>query len=147
MTSTKDKLLNLASRVADTAVTAGTSLVEKGKQKADLIALKARLRRTQQKLGALVYSLQKTGDTAEGVVARYIDEIDQVQAQIDAVQAPGKQRVKVYSFGDSAENGETEGFVVAAVGKNNPQDSATVVTYTPKTAKEKKKAGVKRENT
>lgn len=147
MASTKDKLLRLAGRVADTAVTAGTNLVEKGKQRADLIALQARLRRAQQKLGALVYSLQKTGDTAEGVVARYIDEIDQVQAQIDAVQVPEKQRVKVYSFGAGAEDDEQKGFFVAAIGKNHPQSKATVVTYAPKTTKEEKKAGAKREKT
>lgn len=147
MANTKERLLQAAGRIADTAVTTGTNLVAKGKQQADLMALQLRLKKAQQRLGALVYSLHKSGERAEGTVARCVQEIDVICEQIRALEQPKKRRVKVHNFNTQEGKERPDAFFVAASVKNYPQKQATVVTFAPKTDAETKKPAAKSEKT
>lgn len=71
---------NLASRAMNTA----GELVDKGKAQIDRAALENQLAKAQRQLGALVYSLKKSGETNEALVAHYVDVIADVEAKLNA---------------------------------------------------------------
>ncbi|MEG0804711.1 MAG: zinc ribbon domain-containing protein [Pygmaiobacter sp.] len=69
----------LASRAADTA----EDLVAKGKDKIDRLALENQLAKAQRQLGALVYSLKKSGEENEELVEHYVEVIAAVEAKLN----------------------------------------------------------------
>jgi len=76
-----------AATLADNAVKTGTDLYHKGKKQVDLMTLDNKLAKAQRQLGALVYALHKNGETNDALVARYMDTIASIEAQIAAVRA------------------------------------------------------------
>lgn len=63
-----NKLKQAGAQVADSAVRTAGTLYEKGKKEARLMALEAKLGRAQRELGALVYSLRRTGEENEAFI-------------------------------------------------------------------------------
>lgn len=84
---TFDKIKQSASILADTAVKTGADLYAKGKKQVSLMALDTKLSKAQRQLGALVYSLHKSGETNDELVARYMETIAAVESEIAALQA------------------------------------------------------------
>lgn len=82
-----DRLADVAAVCADTVLQATGELVQKGKQQTHLLKLEHQLSRAQRQLGALVYTLRKTGTENEALIARYIDAIAELETQIAAQRA------------------------------------------------------------
>ena len=82
-----DRLADVAAVCADAVLQTTGELVQKGKQQTQLLKLEHQLSRAQRQLGALVYTLRKTGTENEALVARYIDAIAGLEMQIAAQRA------------------------------------------------------------
>ena len=79
MKNTVDSLLQAAATVADSAMKATAELTEKGKRRIDQGVLQNRLGKLQKQLGALVYTLQKSGESNQPMIEHYVAEIDRVK--------------------------------------------------------------------
>ncbi len=80
-----ERLRKSAAAVADSALRTTASLAEKGKQQVDRLSLENKLRKAQQELGALVYSLHKNGEENPALVQRYVDVVADVESQLNAL--------------------------------------------------------------
>lgn len=80
-----ERLRKSAAAVADSALRTTANLAEKGKQQVDRLSLENKLRKAQQELGALVYSLRKNGEENPALVQRYVEAVANVEAQLDAL--------------------------------------------------------------
>lgn len=78
------KITDTAYKLANSAAKAGTAIAVKGKEKADLMVLEAKLSKAQRRLGALVYSLHRGGAKDDALVERYIADVDKIEKQIEA---------------------------------------------------------------
>lgn len=76
-------LRNAAAEVADRVVNVTGELVEKGKKQVDTLTLENKLSKCQRQLGALVYSLARSGEENPALVKRYIEEIAAVEKQLE----------------------------------------------------------------
>lgn len=85
--NTLDRLADVAAVCADAVLQTTSELAQKGKQQARLLKLEHQLSRAQRQLGALVYTLRKTGTENEALIARYIDAIAQLESQIAEMRA------------------------------------------------------------
>ena len=90
-----DKALEAMGRVADTAAQTTMGLMAKGKGQLDRIALEKQLAKAHRQLGRLLYTLRKTGDSKEALIARYVEEIDRIEDML-AVFQPETDPVKVH---------------------------------------------------
>ena len=79
-----DRLADVAAECADAVLQTTGELAQKGKQQAQLLKLEHQLGRAQRQLGALVYTLRKTGTENEALIARYIDAIAELEVQNDS---------------------------------------------------------------
>lgn len=75
------------------AAKAGARLYDKSKHQVDRIALETKLAKAQRQLGALVYSLHKTGKENPDLVARYLETIAAVERELAACNAPSASAV------------------------------------------------------
>lgn len=66
--------------------TAGT-LADAGKTQAKLLDTQNKLAKAERQLGALVYSLAKAGESNEELVAKYIENMDELTAAIETLKA------------------------------------------------------------
>lgn len=82
-----ENLKKSAAAVADSALKTTKDLAQKGKQQVDRLALENKLRKAQEQLGAVVYSLHRTGESNDALVARYIEAIEEVEAELAALGA------------------------------------------------------------
>ncbi len=82
-----DKVMYVAGKVMDKAAQQAAVAAQNGRNQVELHRLNRRLAKAQKQLGALVYMLHKTGQESEAMVAHYIDEIDEVKAQIELHEA------------------------------------------------------------
>ena len=78
------QLRNTASEVAGKMVDATGELVEKGKKQVDILSLENQLAKAQRQLGALVYTMNRSGAENPALMQRYMEEIDSIQRQLDA---------------------------------------------------------------
>ena len=78
------QLRNTASEVAGKMVDATGELVEKGKKQGDILSLENQLAKAQRQLGALVYTMNRSGAENPALMQRYMEEIDSIQRQLDA---------------------------------------------------------------
>ncbi len=86
-----NKLKQAGAKAADSAVRTAGSLYEKGKKEAKLMALESKLSRAQRELGALVYSLRRTGQANEALIESLCDDIAAIEARIASLHAPVSQ--------------------------------------------------------
>mgnify|MGYP003376005387 CR=1 FL=1 len=84
-----NKLKQAGAQVADSAVRTAGTLYEKGKKEAKLVALDSKLGRAQRELGALVYSLRRTGEENEAFIEGLCEDIAAIEAKIAALRAGG----------------------------------------------------------
>lgn len=79
---------NLANRAADTA----GEIVTKGKEKIDHVALENQLAKAQRQLGALVYSLKKSGEENDDLVNHYVEVIAAVEAKLNEQEVQSAEK-------------------------------------------------------
>lgn len=70
-------------KVAETA----EALADAGKTQAKLIDAQNKLGKAERQLGALVYSLAKAGESNEELVAKYIENLDELNTTIETLKA------------------------------------------------------------
>lgn len=85
-----DRFKQGAASLADAAVKTGSTLYGKGKTQINLLSLETKLSKAQRQLGALVYSLHKSGETNDTLVQRYLLAIEAIEGQIAAETAKNK---------------------------------------------------------
>ncbi|MDL2219696.1 hypothetical protein LJC04_05125 [Ruminococcaceae bacterium OttesenSCG-928-O06] len=91
-----DRMVDTAGRMADAAVKTTASLVNKGRDKAEQVALQAKLAKLHRQLGALVYALHKSGEENDEMVQWYIREMDSVHRKLaDLQQPPAEEEIIV----------------------------------------------------
>ncbi|MDL2293253.1 hypothetical protein LJC60_01325 [Ruminococcaceae bacterium OttesenSCG-928-D13] len=86
-----DKIMDTAGKVAGAAVKGTTNLVNKGRDKAEELALQAKLSKLQRQLGSLVYALRKNDEENEPMIAWYITEIDRINAKLASLGTPAEK--------------------------------------------------------
>lgn len=86
-----NELRSLAVNVTGKVVSATEELVEKGKKQVDILALENKMAKAQRQLGALVYSLSRSGQQNPALVQKYIDEIAQLESQLEQASQTGRQ--------------------------------------------------------
>ena len=69
------QLRTTASDVAGKMVVATGELVEKGKKQVDILSLENQLAKAQRQLGALVYTMNRSGAENPALMQRYMEEI------------------------------------------------------------------------
>lgn len=82
-----DKFVEVGKNLATRAMNTAGELVDKGKAQIDRAALENQLAKSQRQLGALVYSLKKSGETNDQLLEHYIDVIADVEARLNAQEA------------------------------------------------------------
>lgn len=106
----------LANRAADTA----GEIVTKGKEKIDRVALENQLAKAQRQLGALVYSLKKSGEENEDLVNHYVEVIASVEAKLNEQEAQSAEKYCVSICPDcGAEVSDDAGFCARCGAKLN----------------------------
>lgn len=92
----RNEVQKAAARAADGALRATGALARKAEEQAKRAALDYRLGRAQRQLGALVYALRRNGAENEALVARYVEIIAQIEAEIAVLSSgaghAGKER-------------------------------------------------------
>lgn len=82
-----NKLFHATKQVADEACHGANILANKGKQKIDQLSLENELGKAQRQLGALVYSLAKSGEQNDALVQQYIDVVAAIEEELAALTA------------------------------------------------------------
>lgn len=80
--TTIDRLADMCAVTADKCAKATSSIVAEGKKKMDVIALNKHIAKAQRQLGALVYSLHKSGEKNTLLVKRHLDNIDELCTEL-----------------------------------------------------------------
>lgn len=112
MANTLDKWMETAGNVASGAVKATEDLVHKGYDKANELALSAKIAKMHRQLGALIYALRKNGEDNEPMIQWYVEEIDRLKAQMPAGRKwednmPDSPDSDIHRYGaDAPEDGE-----------------------------------------
>lgn len=96
MSDSFDKIKKTGGKMLDAAGRSVNKIAEKGKNELDRMALKKRVARAERQLGALVYTLRKTGQTNEPLVGRYIEEIDVARRQLSEIENACKEVVSLH---------------------------------------------------
>lgn len=81
------QLMDTAKKAAQELADMGQDLASKGKARLDLVDQQARLSKAQRQLGALVYDLHKAGEENQPLVDKYIEAIEVIEQNIEALKA------------------------------------------------------------
>ena len=84
---TLDQITDVMRDAANKAADVASNLATKGKEKIDRMSLENELAKAQRQLGALVYSLKKSGEENPELVDHYIDVIAGVEAKLNENEA------------------------------------------------------------
>ena len=82
-----DLLKEQGLQLVDSAKKTALDLAGKGKTQLDLVSQQARLSKAQRQLGALVYSLHKSGEENQPLVDKYIEAVAEVEKAIEELKA------------------------------------------------------------
>ncbi len=82
-----DLLKEQGMQLVDNAKKTALDLAGKGKTQLDLVSQQARLSKAQRQLGALVYSLHKSGEENQPLVDKYIEAVAEVEKAIEELKA------------------------------------------------------------
>ena len=82
-----DKIKEQGLQLVDMAKKTALDLADKGKNQLDLVNAQTRLSKAQRQLGALVYSLHKSGEDNQPLVDKYIENIADIEASIESIKA------------------------------------------------------------
>ena len=105
-----DMLVDTAGKMAKNTARAAGNLVNKGYDKANELALNARLDKMHRQLGALVYALRKNGEQNEPMINWYVAEIDRLKEKMGKTTTLWQDEPEgdVYSFGQTAAKTEDD---------------------------------------
>ena len=84
-----DLLMKKGAEVAEAAKRTAVDLADKGKKQVDLVNEQAKLAKAQRQLGALVYSLAKSGEENQPLGDKYMQAIADIEAAIEELKAEG----------------------------------------------------------
>ena len=82
-----DKIKEQSMQFIDVAKKTAMDLADKGKNQLDLINQQTQLSKAQRQLGALVYSLHKSGEENQPLVDKYIEHIASIEAAIEEIKS------------------------------------------------------------
>ena len=88
-------LTKAAAKAADGALRVTGAVTRSAQAQAKRAALDYKLGRAQRQLGALVYALRKNGAVNEALVARYVETIAQIEAEIAGLSGNAGRAPKV----------------------------------------------------
>ncbi|WP_243165999.1 zinc ribbon domain-containing protein [Anaerofilum hominis] len=92
MANALDQFMDAAREVANKAVDTAENLAARGRDKLDRMSLENELAKAQRQLGALVYSLRKSGEENPGLVDHYIEIIAGVEEKLNEHEAAQAER-------------------------------------------------------
>ena len=95
MSKLLDDILKSGAKVVDTTAKAATNLAQKGKAKADIIALQNDLAKAQRQLGAYVYTSRKTGIEDHAQLMQYIGRIADIEVQLNSYKVEDVPSVEI----------------------------------------------------
>lgn len=81
-----DKIKEQSMQFVDIAKKTALDLADKGKNQLDLINQQTQLSKAQRQLGALVYTLHKSGEENQPLVDKYIEHIASIEAAIEEIK-------------------------------------------------------------
>lgn len=81
-----DKIKEQSMQFVDVAKKTAMDLADKGKNQLDLINQQTQLSKAQRQLGALVYTLHKSGEENQPLVDKYIEHIASIEATIEEIK-------------------------------------------------------------
>ncbi len=81
-----DKIKEQSMQFVDIAKKTALDLADKGKNQLDLINQQTQLSKAQRQLGALVYTLHKSGEENRPLVDKYIEHIASIEAAIEEIK-------------------------------------------------------------
>lgn len=84
-------LLDRGGALAGSAKKTAAELAQRGRRQLELTAAQSRLSKAQRQLGALVYSLVRSGEENRPLVDKYVEAIAAVEAEIEALRADGAE--------------------------------------------------------
>lgn len=87
-----DQLMEAAGEAAGKAAQAAENLAVRGKEKIDHMALENELSKAQRQLGALVYSLKKSGEENPDLIDQYVEVIADVERRLSENEAAQAER-------------------------------------------------------
>ena len=82
-----NRILDAGVEVAQSVKVAAVDLADKGKRQVELLNAQNKLARAQRQLGALVYSLIRSGEENRELVDKYVQSIAAIEAEIDRIKA------------------------------------------------------------
>ncbi len=106
MSESLERFLDRAGQVAGATAKAATEAAGRGRDKAEQLALQARMAKMERQLGALVYALRKNDEENEAMVGWYVSEIDRLQAKIADLNTPKRRSGGVHVAKPAAEEPE-----------------------------------------
>ena len=74
-----------AAALAGAAVRTTRELTDKGRRQMDRLAAERKLAHTQRQLGALVYSLRRTGEQNEALVDKYVEAVREAEEALETI--------------------------------------------------------------
>ena len=105
-----DKIKEQGLQLVDLAKKTALDLADKGKNQLDLVNEKTQLSKAQRQLGALVYSLHKSGEENQPLVDKYIEAIAEIESTIEAI----KERMTAEETAEAEATAETTADVTDA---------------------------------
>ena len=81
-----DKIKEQSMQFVDIAKKTALDLADKGKNQLDLINQQTQLSKAQRQLGALVYTLHKSGEENQPLVDKYIEHIASIEAALEEIK-------------------------------------------------------------
>ena len=82
-----DKIKEQSLQFVEMAKKTAVDLADKGKNQLDLINEQTQLSKAERQLGALVYSLHKSGEENQPLLDKYLENIEEIHARIEAIKA------------------------------------------------------------
>ena len=82
-----DKIKEQSLQFVEMAKKTAVDLADKGKNHLDLINEQTQLSKAERQLGALVYSLHKSGEENQPLLDKYLENIEEIHARIEAIKA------------------------------------------------------------
>ena len=105
-----DKIKEQSLQFVEMAKKTAVDLADKGKNQLDLINEQTQLSKAERQLGALVYSLHKSGEENQPLVDKYIENIAEIEANIAAI----KERMTAEETAEAEATAETTADVTDA---------------------------------
>lgn len=81
-----DKIKEQSMQFVEVAKKTAMDLADKGKNQLDLVNQQTQLSKAQRQLGALVYTLHKSGEENQPLVDKYIEHIASIEAAIEEIK-------------------------------------------------------------